>query len=382
MRTFIFAAVAVLGASLVLAEAVPADFADHPENVWVKQSPRADAPSPKFGWEGSGAYDPYIGKWIHWGGHDGIPQGFHLFLWDPHTAAWEQRFPNTSPPGVCCVDGAETFDLANRRFVRFPGASLNHGWQWSRKVRLKNSAVWLYDPAANTWTNMRPPPYQEPEKYSKEVLGSLNACGTYDDRAPGGPVLRRPGRRRRDEQPVRLRRLRQSPGASGDREPAFTSRRQRFLLRLRQRLRRGVRQPVSDRREDVHLPLRDQQVGSPRPEALPHGQERRPLLHDSQDGLRLHERGLPVPDLAGRKGRPRDLGVRRRQADLDEAQSACSAGAEQESRPEPGLRPQPESLLPGDLERRRRAAGLDVPLQEIVRRADRRAAGRRVLHHG
>jgi hypothetical protein len=182
MRTFIFAAVAVLWVSLVHAEAAPADFADHPVNVWVKQSPRADAPSPKFGWEGSGGYDPYIGKWIHWGGHDGIPQGFHLFLWDPHTGVWEQRFPDTSPPGVCCVDGAETFDLANRRFVRFPGASLNHGWQWSRKVRLKNSAVWLYDPVASTWTNMRPPPYQEPEKYSKEVLGSLNACGTYDDR--------------------------------------------------------------------------------------------------------------------------------------------------------------------------------------------------------
>jgi hypothetical protein len=159
-----------------------ADFAAQPENTWVKQSPRPGLPSPKFGWEGSGAYDPHIKKWIHWGGHDGIPQGFHLFLWDPRTAKWEQNFPNTSPPGVCCVDGAETFDLAHRRFVRFPGASLNHGWQWSRAVRLKNSAVWLYDAATNTWTNMRPPPYTEPEKYSREVLGSLNACGTYDEK--------------------------------------------------------------------------------------------------------------------------------------------------------------------------------------------------------
>ena len=89
-----------------------------------------------------------------------------------------QHFPNTSPAGVCCVDGANVFDLAARRFVRFPGASLGHGYQWSRGVKLKNSAVWLYDPGSNTWTNMRPPPYQQP--LAREGLGSLNAAGAYD----------------------------------------------------------------------------------------------------------------------------------------------------------------------------------------------------------
>ena len=158
------------------------DYANHPENVWVKQSPRQGAPSPRFGWEASGAYDPYARKWIHWGGHDSIPQGFALFLWDPQTAGWEQKFPNISPSGVCCVDGANVFDLAQRRFVRFPGASLNHGWQWSRTVHLKASAIWLYDAAANAWTNMRPPPYAEAEKYSKQVLGLLDACGAYDEK--------------------------------------------------------------------------------------------------------------------------------------------------------------------------------------------------------
>ena len=162
MKTAIVAAVEILLA-VVLAHAGQTTMvtAAHPDNTWVKQTPRPGLPSPQFGWEGSGAYDPYLRKWIHWGGHDGIPQGFHLFLWDPMLGTWEQKFPNTSPPGVCCVDGAETFDLANRRFVRFPGASLNHGWQWSRKVRLQNSAVWLYDAVTNTWSNMRPPPYKE-----------------------------------------------------------------------------------------------------------------------------------------------------------------------------------------------------------------------------
>jgi len=160
------------------AQAATPDWDQHPENQWVKQSPQDKLPAPPFGWEGSGAYDPHHRQWIHHGGHDGIPQGFHLFTYDLNSGRWEQRFPNTSPPGVCCIDGANVFDLAHRRFVRFPGASLGHGYQWSRGVKLKNSAVWLYDPAANTWTNMRPPPYALP--VAREGLGSLDAGGAYD----------------------------------------------------------------------------------------------------------------------------------------------------------------------------------------------------------
>src|ERR1041385_9217210 len=154
-------------------------WADHPENVWVKQSPREGAPAPGFYYEGSGGFDPDSNQWIHHAGHDGIPQGFHTFTCDLATGTWMQRFPPTSPPGVCCVDGANVFDVANRRFVRFPGGSLGHGYQWSRGVRLKESPVWLYDPALNTWMNMRPPPYREAEKYSKEVIGGLCSGGTY-----------------------------------------------------------------------------------------------------------------------------------------------------------------------------------------------------------
>jgi len=154
------------------------DWENHPENVWIKQSPREGAPAPGFGWEGSGDYDPFTRRWIHFGGHDGIPQGFPLFTFDMDTGRWEQRFPNTSPPGCCCVDGANVFDPAHRRFVRFPGASLGHGYQWSRGVKLKNSHVWLYDPDANDWTNMRPPPYQP--FLAREGLGSLDAGATYD----------------------------------------------------------------------------------------------------------------------------------------------------------------------------------------------------------
>ena len=157
------------------------DYADHPENNWVKQSPTTDRPTPTFSWEGSGDYDPVSKKWIHFGGHDGPPQGFHLFTFDLKSRAWEQRFPPTSPPGVCCVDGANTFDVANRRFVNFPGASLGHGYQWSRGVKMKASAVWLYDPAGNSWQNMRPAPYHRPF-IREEGIGGANASAAYDSR--------------------------------------------------------------------------------------------------------------------------------------------------------------------------------------------------------
>ena len=155
-----------------------ADWSSHPENRWVKQSPREGAPAPAFSWEGSGAYDPFGRTWIHHGGHDGVPQGFPLFTYDLNRGTWEQRFPATSPPGVCCVDGSNTFDVAHRRFVRFPGASLGHGYQWSRGVKLKNSHAWLYDPETNDWTNMRPPPYKP--FLAREGLGTLNPAATYD----------------------------------------------------------------------------------------------------------------------------------------------------------------------------------------------------------
>lgn len=154
------------------------DWHEHPENQWVLQSPREGRSAPNFPYEGSGDYDPYLRRWIHHAGHDGIPQGFHTFTVDLDTGKWQQLFPPTSPPGVCCVDGTNVFDIAQRRFVRFPGGSLGHGFQWSRGVKLKESSVWLYDTAANSWMNMRPPPYDLVG--SSRAVGGLNSGATYD----------------------------------------------------------------------------------------------------------------------------------------------------------------------------------------------------------
>ena len=44
----------------LVATADGANWADHPENQWVLQSPREGRPAPNFPYEGSGDYDPYL----------------------------------------------------------------------------------------------------------------------------------------------------------------------------------------------------------------------------------------------------------------------------------------------------------------------------------
>lgn len=132
----------------------------HPVGVWVKQSPTDANPSPRFLYEGGGAWDPYTKRFIHHAGHDRVPQGQHVFTFDLREQKWSQIFPADSPPGACLVDGAMTFDLVNRRATRWHALSLNHGYQFSREVKLKRSWMWLYDSEHQEWTNMRPPPYE------------------------------------------------------------------------------------------------------------------------------------------------------------------------------------------------------------------------------
>jgi len=49
-------------------------------------------------------------------------------------------------------------DQANEKFIRFPGFSGNHGWQWSRRIYNLDSSVWAYNLNKNKWINMRPIP--------------------------------------------------------------------------------------------------------------------------------------------------------------------------------------------------------------------------------
>ncbi len=154
---------------LGLALAAPAGLAfgdDSPQlkqepNTWVKRSPlKGGPPSPGLGYEASLGYDPKAKQVIRWAGHNqggGGEQNAETWAYDPATARWTLKEPNTSPPGVCCAQ-QNVFDTDRGRFLRFPAFSGSHGWQWFREIYLNNSSAWSYDLAANTWRDLRTVP--------------------------------------------------------------------------------------------------------------------------------------------------------------------------------------------------------------------------------
>jgi hypothetical protein len=149
----------VLSAGLVPAGAPP--VLKQAPNTWVKRSPLPGGPpSPGMGYEASLGYDPRARLVIRWAGHNqggGGEQNAETWTYDPATARWALKEPNTSPPGVCCAQ-QNVFDTEGGRFFRFAGFTGNHGWQWFREIYLNNSAVWSYDLAANTWRDLRTVP--------------------------------------------------------------------------------------------------------------------------------------------------------------------------------------------------------------------------------
>ncbi len=138
---------------------------DQLPNTWVKRSPLKDAPlSPMLGYEGSFGYDPKAKLVIRWAGHNqggGGEQNSETWTFDPLSARWTLKEPNTSPPGACC-NAQNVFDPVSGRFLRFPAFSGSHGWHWFRENYLNNSSIWTYDLPTNTWRDMRPMPALHP----------------------------------------------------------------------------------------------------------------------------------------------------------------------------------------------------------------------------
>ena len=131
------------------------------QNTWVKRSPLADTPvSPRLGYEGACAWDNAHRVFIRYGGHNqggGGAQYSEIWTFDPFTAKWTFKEPDTSPPGVCCAQ-QNLYDPIHERYVRFPAFSGSHGWQWFREIYLNNSTIWVYDLDTNLWQDLRPVP--------------------------------------------------------------------------------------------------------------------------------------------------------------------------------------------------------------------------------
>jgi hypothetical protein len=149
-----------LSLALLAPTADPAPI-EQPLNTWVKRSPlEGGPPSPGMGYEASLVWDSKHRRVIRWAGHNqggGGEQNAEVWTFDPLTAKWELKEPNTSPPGACC-NQQNLFDADQGRMIRFSAFSGSHGWHWFRENYLSNSSVWNYDLATNTWRDRRPAP--------------------------------------------------------------------------------------------------------------------------------------------------------------------------------------------------------------------------------
>ena len=157
----IFMPMVLLAARLPATALAQADSFPHPSNTWTKRTPLPTTPvSPRLGYEGACVWDGIHRVMIRYGGHNqggGGEQGSEVWTFDPFSAKWTLKEPNTSPPGVCC-NAQNVFDPTHGLYVRFPSFSGSHGWQWWREIYLNDSSVWTYDLASNTWRNRRPLP--------------------------------------------------------------------------------------------------------------------------------------------------------------------------------------------------------------------------------
>ena len=84
----------------------PPALLTQPANTWIKLSPLPDGPvSPRLGYEGACVWDSQHQLVVRYGGHNqggGGEQGAEVWTFDPRSAKWTLKEPNTSPPGVCC----------------------------------------------------------------------------------------------------------------------------------------------------------------------------------------------------------------------------------------------------------------------------------------
>jgi N-acetylneuraminic acid mutarotase len=116
-------------------------------NAWKELKPSGTLPSARFGQ--SMASDPTSGRLIMFGGNAGTASLDDTWAYDPTTNAWTELKPSgTVPPPR---DSATMeYDPTTRRLIMFGGKSD------TAITRVVLNDTWVYDPANNTWTELKP----------------------------------------------------------------------------------------------------------------------------------------------------------------------------------------------------------------------------------
>jgi N-acetylneuraminic acid mutarotase len=139
---------------------------DSAANTWTELEPAGTVPPGRV-WHAM-AYDPSTGRIIMFGGHtnDGSKSFGDTWAYDPVANTWTELKPlGTVPPGL--LDDVVAYDPISRRLIFFggfdrPRSQINGEWVMPDP----SAGTWAYDPAANTWTELKPAGVVPPARWA------------------------------------------------------------------------------------------------------------------------------------------------------------------------------------------------------------------------
>ena len=122
-------------------------------NKWTNLNPTGAVPSPRYAH--AMVYAPQTGKLIMFGGFDGITVASDdTWAYDPSSNTWTNLKPAGTVPQVRYAQ-AMAYDPSTGKIVMFGGGA--GGSVGADTPTVLFNDTWAYDPAANTWTELKPP---------------------------------------------------------------------------------------------------------------------------------------------------------------------------------------------------------------------------------
>jgi N-acetylneuraminic acid mutarotase len=118
-------------------------------NQWTDLDPPGTAPSPRDG--GSMAYDPNTKTLILFGGFGDQDLRSDTWAYDPAANRWTALNPSGAVPHPRAGQSM-VYDPITRRIILFGGVYLDS----TGTEELKLNDTWAYDPAANSWAELKP----------------------------------------------------------------------------------------------------------------------------------------------------------------------------------------------------------------------------------
>jgi N-acetylneuraminic acid mutarotase len=126
---------------------------DPTTNAWTNLKPTGSLPSVRSGQ--SLAYDSGTGKVILFGGWDGTSYFNDTWAYDPSANAWTNLKPTGILPSVRSSHSL-VYDPGTGKVILFGGMIAVEDAKTDSEVADVYDDTWAYDPAANTWTNLKP----------------------------------------------------------------------------------------------------------------------------------------------------------------------------------------------------------------------------------